>query len=86
MISFWVTLGIGLLIYSMLLFPTVGRYYNSLPPISKPYGTLCLAFTTVVQLGLLDLGHIALIYPLAFSRFQILQRSVASFHITGTIL
>ncbi|KAJ4832758.1 ER-associated protein degradation protein [Turnera subulata] len=58
------------------------EYYNSLPPISKAYGTLCLAFTAAVQLGLLDLGYIALIYPLAFSRFQV-WRLITNFFFLG---
>ncbi|XP_002514197.2 derlin-1 [Ricinus communis] len=47
------------------------EYYNSLPPITKAYGTLCLFFTAAYQLGVFDLVHIALIYQLVFSRFQV---------------
>ena len=47
------------------------RYYNSLPPVSKAYGTLCLLTTAAVQLGLLDVSFIALYYPWVFYRFQV---------------
>lgn len=48
-----------------------GEFYNSLPPVSKAYGTLCLLATTAFQLGLLNPANIALLYSLVFSRFQI---------------
>ncbi|XP_065848635.1 derlin-1 [Euphorbia lathyris] len=48
-----------------------GEYYQSLPPISKAYGTLCLLFTVVYQLGILEPVHVALIYKLVFYRFQV---------------
>ncbi|XP_023531299.1 derlin-1-like [Cucurbita pepo subsp. pepo] len=47
------------------------EYYNSLPPISKAYGTLCLLATTVFQLGLLNPNFIALHFGLIFKRFQV---------------
>ncbi|KAM0945719.1 putative derlin, Rhomboid-like superfamily [Dioscorea sansibarensis] len=50
---------------------TPGEYYNSLPPVSKAYGTLCLLTTAAVQLGLLDASFIALYYPWVFHRFQV---------------
>lgn len=47
------------------------EFYNSLPPISKAYGTLCLLATTAFQLGLYDPGLIALDYGLVFKHFQV---------------
>ncbi|KAJ8645913.1 hypothetical protein MRB53_007661 [Persea americana] len=46
------------------------RFYNSLPPVSKAYGSLCLLTTTAYQLGLLNPVNIALIYDAVISRFQ----------------
>ncbi|KAG7021903.1 Derlin-1 [Cucurbita argyrosperma subsp. argyrosperma] len=47
------------------------EYYNSLPPISKVYGTLCLLATTAFQLGLLNPNFIVLHFGLVFKRFQV---------------
>lgn len=47
------------------------RYYKSLPPIAKAYGTACLLVTTAYQLGLCNPLHIALIHELVFTRFQV---------------
>ncbi|XP_015899477.3 derlin-1 [Ziziphus jujuba] len=58
------------------------EYYQSLPPISKAYGTLCLLATTVVQLGLCDYASIALIHQLVFSRFQV-WRLITNFFFLG---
>uniref|UniRef100_A0A2P2LCH5 Derlin n=1 Tax=Rhizophora mucronata TaxID=61149 RepID=A0A2P2LCH5_RHIMU len=58
------------------------EFYNSLPPLSKAYGTTCLIFTTAVQLGLLDWMLIALSYKLAFSRFQV-WRLITNFFFLG---
>lgn len=63
-----------LILHSLLFF---SRWYNSLPPISKAYGTLCLAATIAVQIGVLAPGHIALAYEFVFYRFQVqIQLSV----------
>ncbi|KAJ9167897.1 hypothetical protein P3X46_019487 [Hevea brasiliensis] len=58
------------------------EYYQSLPPISKAYGTLCLLFTAAYQLGVFDVVHIALIYKLVFSRFQV-WRLITNFFFLG---
>ncbi|XP_074280899.1 derlin-1 [Silene latifolia] len=58
------------------------EWYNSLPPISKGYGTLCLAFTTAFQLGLINPHYIALIYGLVFKNFQ-LWRLFTNFFFLG---
>ncbi|KAL9224092.1 hypothetical protein vseg_000161 [Gypsophila vaccaria] len=58
------------------------EWYNSLPPISKGYGTLCLAFTTAVQLGLLKPYYIAWLPSLAFKKFQ-LWRLLTNFFFLG---
>ncbi|OMO58333.1 Derlin [Corchorus capsularis] len=58
------------------------EFYNSLPPISKAYGTACLVATTAYQLGLLDVTHIALIYPFVFKYFQV-WRLITNFFFLG---
>ncbi|XP_057415530.1 derlin-1 [Lotus japonicus] len=47
------------------------EWYNTLPPISKAYGTACLAATAAYQLGLYQPVHIALLYPQVFYGFQV---------------
>ncbi|KAJ6822999.1 derlin-1 [Iris pallida] len=59
-----------------------GEYYNSLPPISKAYGTICLLTTAACQLGLLYYPYISLEYPLIFKRFQI-WRLLTNFFFLG---
>ncbi|XVF88651.1 hypothetical protein PTKIN_Ptkin19aG0067900 [Pterospermum kingtungense] len=58
------------------------EFYNSLPPISKAYGTACLLTTTVIQLGLLDVYYIELIYELVFKHFQV-WRLITTFFFLG---
>ncbi|PNT71660.1 derlin-1 [Brachypodium distachyon] len=58
------------------------EYYNSLPPISKAYGTLCFFTTVLVQLQILDPTLIFLDYPFVFKRFQI-WRLFTSFFFLG---
>ncbi|CAI0628550.1 unnamed protein product, partial [Linum tenue] len=58
------------------------RYYHSLPPITKAYGTVCLAVTTVCSLKLLHPAYIALIYEDVFYRFQV-WRLFTSFFFLG---
>jgi Derlin-2/3 len=59
-----------------------GEWYQSLPPISKAYGTACLAATTAFQLGLLNPLYISLIHKEAFSHFQV-WRLVTNFFFLG---
>lgn len=47
------------------------RFYNSLPPVSKAYGTMCLVATTAFHLGLYPPVHTALIYEFVFKHFQV---------------
>lgn len=47
------------------------RYYNSLPPISKAYGTLCFFATVLCQLQILNPPFLALYYPFVFKKFQV---------------
>ncbi|XP_043721847.1 derlin-1 isoform X2 [Telopea speciosissima] len=47
------------------------EFYNSLPPITKAYGTLCLLATTAYQIGLYNPVYFALDYRLVFLRFQV---------------
>uniref|UniRef100_A0A5B6YV94 Derlin n=1 Tax=Davidia involucrata TaxID=16924 RepID=A0A5B6YV94_DAVIN len=58
------------------------EFYNSLPPISKAYGTVCLLATTAYQFGLYHPADIALIYQLVFSRFQV-WRLITNFFFLG---
>ncbi|KAJ1687502.1 hypothetical protein LUZ63_018892 [Rhynchospora breviuscula] len=58
------------------------EYYNSLPPISKAYGTICFLTTALLQLGLLAPYHIALLYPLVFKSLQI-WRLITPFFFLG---
>ncbi|CAN0901446.1 DER1 [Linum grandiflorum] len=58
------------------------EYYRSLPPITKAYGTLCFAFTTLCTLGLVQPVDIALLYSYVFSRFQV-WRLITSFLFLG---
>ncbi|RIA04897.1 hypothetical protein BRARA_K00895 [Brassica rapa] len=45
-------------------------YNNSLPPITKAYGTSCVLATTLSQLGLASPIHITLIPELVFKHFR----------------
>ncbi|XAR67070.1 hypothetical protein NMG60_11013499 [Bertholletia excelsa] len=58
------------------------EYYQSLPPISKYFGTLCLIFTTAYQFGLYNIVYIALIYERVFSQFEI-WRLITNFFFLG---
>ncbi|XP_010541005.1 PREDICTED: derlin-1 [Tarenaya hassleriana] len=58
------------------------EYYNSLPPITKAYGTLCVLATTAYQLGLLNHVHLALIPELAIKQFQV-WRLITNFFFLG---
>ncbi|KAI4350775.1 hypothetical protein L6164_005192 [Bauhinia variegata] len=58
------------------------EFYNSLPPISKAYGTLCLLATTAYQFGLLNPANIALIYEEVFYHFQV-WRLITNFFFLG---
>ncbi|KAK8944751.1 Derlin-1 [Platanthera zijinensis] len=57
-------------------------FYNSLPPVTKAYGSLCLLTTAAYQLGLLNPLYISLNFPLVFSQFQI-WRLVTNFFFLG---
>ncbi|PKA65322.1 Derlin-1 [Apostasia shenzhenica] len=59
------------------------RFYNSLPPVTKAYGTLCLLTTTAYHLGLLNLSYIALYYPLVFAKVQV-WRLITNFFFLGS--
>ncbi|PSS15553.1 Derlin-1 like [Actinidia chinensis var. chinensis] len=58
------------------------EFYNSLPPISKAYGTLCLLFTTASQFGLIHPAYIALIYRRVFTRLEV-WRLITNFFFLG---
>ncbi|KAL5230244.1 hypothetical protein ABZP36_029020 [Zizania latifolia] len=57
-------------------------YYNTLPPISKAYGTLCFLTTVLCQLQILTPGFLALYYPFVFKKFEI-WRLFTSFFFLG---
>ncbi|XP_068652930.1 derlin-1-like [Aristolochia californica] len=58
------------------------EFYNSLPPITKGYGTICVLATTAFHLGLYHPESIALIYDPVFSHFQV-WRLVTNFFFLG---
>ncbi|XP_047181073.1 derlin-1-like [Vigna umbellata] len=47
------------------------RFYHSLPPITKAYGTACVLATAAYHLGLYSPIHIALLYERVFYGFQV---------------
>ncbi|GAB4838998.1 ER-associated protein degradation protein [Ancistrocladus abbreviatus] len=59
------------------------EWYNSLPPISKAYGTTCLLFTAACQLGLYHPAHIALLFEPVFKKFQIWRLCTNFFFLGG---
>lgn len=62
--------GFFILFFNLVLFVS-SRFYKSLPPISKAYGTLCLLVTVGCHLGLWDQSFLALYYPYVFRRLQV---------------
>ncbi|KAF3319971.1 derlin-1-like protein [Carex littledalei] len=58
------------------------KFYNSLPPISKAYGTICLLTTALCQLGILDPYYIYLLYPRVLKNLQI-WRLITPFFFLG---
>ena len=58
------------------------EYYNSLPPVSKAYGTFFLLTTTCYQLGLINPYYIYLDYNLVVKKLQI-WRLVTNFFFLG---
>ncbi|KAL2928972.1 Derlin-1 [Bienertia sinuspersici] len=61
----------------------VDLWYNSLPPISKGYGTLCLLFTTTYQLGVLDPNYTGLSYGRVFKNFEVWRLFTNFFFLGG---
>ncbi|XP_078428165.1 DERLIN-1 [Wolffia australiana] len=59
-----------------------GEWYNSLPPITKAYGTLCLLTTVVCQLQVLQPDYIALLYERIFTNLEV-WRLVTNFFFLG---
>lgn len=59
-----------------------GEYYNSLPPISKAFGTLCFFTTVLVQIQILNPDLLYLSYSDVFKNFQI-WRLITSFFFLG---
>ncbi len=58
-----------LLCCAMLLF--VCSFYNSLPPVSKSFGTLCVLTTLGYQLGVIKAEWLLLDFGLVASKFQV---------------
>eukprot|EP00252_Welwitschia_mirabilis_P027897 TRINITY_DN9782_c0_g1_i1.p1 TRINITY_DN9782_c0_g1~~TRINITY_DN9782_c0_g1_i1.p1 ORF type:complete len:244 (+),score=27.33 TRINITY_DN9782_c0_g1_i1:238-969(+) len=58
------------------------EWYNSLPPVSKAYGTLCLLTTAGYHLGLVDPSLIYVDYDLVFKKFQV-WRLITDFFFLG---
>lgn len=61
---------------------TPAEFYKSLPPITKFYGTACLASTVACQIGILSPVFFALVYQLVFYQFQV-HRLFANFLFLG---
>ncbi|KNA05753.1 hypothetical protein SOVF_187530 [Spinacia oleracea] len=59
------------------------EWYQSLPPISKGYGTLCLLVTTASQLGVLNPYYIALLYGRVFKNFEVWRLFTNFFFLGG---
>ncbi|CAA6672861.1 unnamed protein product [Spirodela intermedia] len=59
-----------------------GEWYNSLPPITKGYGTLCLLTTVICKLGVVQPVHIALFYERVFPRLEV-WRLITNFFFLG---
>ncbi len=53
----------------VLLF--VCSFYNSLPPVSKSFGTLCVLTTLGYQLGVIKAEWLLLDFALVASKFQV---------------
>ena len=47
------------------------EWYHSLPPITKLYGTVCVAATVLSLLGLLNPMQLYLSWPLIFGKLQV---------------
>lgn len=50
-------------------------WYYSLPPITRVYGTVCVAATLLSVLGLLNPYNLFLSWPLVFGKFQVSANS-----------
>lgn len=48
-----------------------GEWYQSLPPVSKFWGTACVLTTIAVQMSLVDVRVLYLDWPFVFKKFQI---------------
>ncbi|KAG5547360.1 hypothetical protein RHGRI_013145 [Rhododendron griersonianum] len=57
-------------------------WYNSLPPVAKAYGTLCLIFTTAYQFGLYHPAYIMLVYERVFKHLEV-WRPITCFFFLG---
>ncbi|KAK4796730.1 hypothetical protein SAY86_029056 [Trapa natans] len=68
--------------HSYYLLPTSFRWYQSLPPISKGFGTLCVASTILYHLGLFNPLYAALWYRAVFYQFQV-WRLITNFFFLG---
>ncbi|XP_030530684.1 derlin-1 isoform X2 [Rhodamnia argentea] len=58
------------------------EFYNSLPPISKAFGTVCVATTAAYHLGVFNPYYAALLYAPVFKQFQV-WRLVTNFFFLG---
>ncbi|KAJ0030884.1 hypothetical protein Pint_12891 [Pistacia integerrima] len=58
------------------------EFYNSLPPISRAFGTICVVATAAFHLGLYSPWSIALFYEPVFSKFQV-WRLITNFFFLG---
>lgn len=57
--------------FSVLVLLFICSFYNSLPPVSKSFGTLCVLTTLGYQLGVIKAEWLLLDFALVASKFQI---------------
>lgn len=61
----------GLLLCEFRLFFPLGDWYASLPPITKTWGTACVATTVLVQFGMISPFKIAIFWRSVIYHFEI---------------
>ncbi len=46
-------------------------WYNSLPPITRTYATICFLFTAAVSFGFMGAMQLVLAWPMVLKRFEV---------------
>lgn len=60
----------------------IDTWYFSLPPITRTYGTIVFAFTTLVSLGFISPVHFALFWPMVYKKLEV-WRLLTNFFFIG---